>query len=80
MDKPDVAGMNDMAPGADVNAALMIPIKAYVSEAYARAEIEKLWGKVWQIACRAEELGCEPLREFLEPATTMLGPFELDKG
>lgn len=33
-----------------------IPIEAYVSQDYARAENEKLWGKVWQIACREEEL------------------------
>src|SRR5262249_36215618 len=29
---------------------------AYVSEDYARAENDKLWGKVWQIACRIEEV------------------------
>ncbi len=33
-----------------------IPVEAYVSEEYARAENERLWGKVWQIACREEEL------------------------
>jgi nitrite reductase/ring-hydroxylating ferredoxin subunit len=33
-----------------------IPTEAYVSEAYARAEGEKLWPKVWQVACRAEEV------------------------
>jgi phenylpropionate dioxygenase-like ring-hydroxylating dioxygenase large terminal subunit len=30
--------------------------EAYTSEAYARAEPEKLWRKVWQVACRVEEL------------------------
>ncbi len=30
--------------------------EAYVSEAYARAEGDKLWSKVWQHACRVEEL------------------------
>ena len=35
---------------------VQIPVEAYVSEAYARAENDKLWGKVWQIACREEEL------------------------
>jgi nitrite reductase/ring-hydroxylating ferredoxin subunit len=35
---------------------VVIPIEAYVSEAYARAESEKLWGKVWQPACRVEEI------------------------
>jgi phenylpropionate dioxygenase-like ring-hydroxylating dioxygenase large terminal subunit len=35
---------------------VVIPVEAYVSEAYARAEGEKLWGKSWQMACRVEEL------------------------
>jgi phenylpropionate dioxygenase-like ring-hydroxylating dioxygenase large terminal subunit len=33
-----------------------IPVEAYVSPEYARAENERLWPKVWQIACREEEL------------------------
>ncbi len=35
---------------------VVIPVDAYTSETYARAENEKLWGKVWQIACRVEEI------------------------
>jgi phenylpropionate dioxygenase-like ring-hydroxylating dioxygenase large terminal subunit len=35
---------------------VLIPLEAYLSEDYARAENDKLWAKVWQIACRAEEL------------------------
>jgi phenylpropionate dioxygenase-like ring-hydroxylating dioxygenase large terminal subunit len=35
---------------------VVIGIDAYVSEAYARAEDEKLWAKVWQVACREEEI------------------------
>lgn len=34
----------------------VIPTEAYTSEAYARAENERLWGKVWQAACRVEEI------------------------
>jgi len=34
----------------------IIPVEAYTSEAYARAENEKLWPKVWQVACRVEEI------------------------
>jgi phenylpropionate dioxygenase-like ring-hydroxylating dioxygenase large terminal subunit len=34
----------------------LIPVEAYFSEDYARAENEKLWGNVWQIACRLEEI------------------------
>jgi phenylpropionate dioxygenase-like ring-hydroxylating dioxygenase large terminal subunit len=32
------------------------PTEAYLSEQYAREEKNKLWTKVWQIACRVEEL------------------------
>src|SRR5580658_7116993 len=35
---------------------VVIPTEAYLSEQYARAEKDKLWSKVWQIACRIEEL------------------------
>ena len=28
----------------------------YISEAYARAEVDKLWRKVWQVAGRVEEI------------------------
>lgn len=35
---------------------VVIPIEAYVSSDYARAENEGLWPKVWQMACREEEL------------------------
>jgi phenylpropionate dioxygenase-like ring-hydroxylating dioxygenase large terminal subunit len=34
----------------------VIGIEPYLSEAYARAENERLWGKVWQVACRLEEI------------------------
>ena len=40
--------------------AVEVPVKMsvqpYISESYARAEKEKLWGKVWQVACREEEI------------------------
>src|SRR5271163_4172387 len=35
---------------------VVIGVEPYVSEAYARAENDKLWGKVWQVACREEEV------------------------
>ena len=34
----------------------IIPVEAYTSAAYARAEWEKLWPKIWQVACRVEEI------------------------
>jgi phenylpropionate dioxygenase-like ring-hydroxylating dioxygenase large terminal subunit len=50
--------MNDLSalPGETSTTPVVIPVEAYVSEAYARAEGEKLWPKVWQVACRAEEI------------------------
>jgi nitrite reductase/ring-hydroxylating ferredoxin subunit len=50
--------MNDVSKGDGTAAEkpVVIPIEAYVSEAYARAENEKLWAKVWQTACRLEEI------------------------
>jgi phenylpropionate dioxygenase-like ring-hydroxylating dioxygenase large terminal subunit len=52
--------MNDISrSGAEIAASpqpVAISTEPYLSEAYARAENEKLWGKVWQIACRAEEV------------------------
>jgi nitrite reductase/ring-hydroxylating ferredoxin subunit len=44
------------APSKLVETPMVLPTEPYLSEAYARAENEKLWGKVWQIACRVEEI------------------------
>jgi nitrite reductase/ring-hydroxylating ferredoxin subunit len=48
----------DVPSGADVTSItpVVIPVEAYVSEDYAKAENDLLWGKVWQIACRVEEI------------------------
>ena len=49
--------MNDVSGRAEAGVEpVLIPTEAYTSEAYARAENEKLWGKVWQVACRVEEI------------------------
>ena len=49
--------MNDLTPdGFAVDELVRIPVEAFVSADYARAENDKLWSKVWQIACREEEL------------------------
>jgi nitrite reductase/ring-hydroxylating ferredoxin subunit len=50
-----MSGMNKIAAPDPVQAAI-IGNEAYVSEEYARAENDKLWGKVWQVACRVEEI------------------------
>lgn len=47
--------VTDSTAGEAVPASLIGP-EAYLSEAYARAEDDKLWGKVWQVACRVEEV------------------------
>ncbi|MFC3172737.1 SRPBCC family protein [Novosphingobium bradum] len=36
--------------------AVMIPVEAFISRDYARAEGDRLWSKVWQIAAREEEI------------------------
>ena len=35
---------------------VVIPVKPFVSREYAEAEGDKLWARVWQAACRLEEL------------------------
>ena len=50
--------MNDMSkphPRASEK-PVVIPIEPFVSREYAEAEGDKLWGKVWQAACRLEEV------------------------
>src|SRR5438270_12426677 len=53
--------MTDMevaaAKGIDaLSEPVTIPVAAYVSEEYARAERDKLWRKVWQQVGRVEDL------------------------
>lgn len=43
-------------PGVITDDPMVIPAEAYVSPEYAREERDRLWLKVWQIACREEEL------------------------
>lgn len=35
---------------------VILPVEPYISPEYARAEGEKLWSRVWQVACRVEEI------------------------
>lgn len=47
----------EVKPRNDIpDTAVQLPVEAYISRDYARAEKELLWDKVWQIACREEEL------------------------
>ena len=49
--------MNVHTPAAAETASqYIIPTEPYLSEDYARAERDRLWRKVWQVACREEEL------------------------
>ena len=50
--------MNDLSnvPARAVEQPVVIPIEPFVSRDYAEAEGEKLWAKVWQAACRVEEV------------------------
>ncbi len=40
----------------DLNEPLTYPVEAFISREYARAEDELLWGKVWQMAGRLEDI------------------------
>jgi phenylpropionate dioxygenase-like ring-hydroxylating dioxygenase large terminal subunit len=44
------------APDDDLSEAVTVGVEAYISEAYARAERDKLWRKVWLQVGRASEL------------------------
>jgi len=35
---------------------VIVPVEAYVSRDYASAEQSRLWQKVWQVACRVEDI------------------------
>ena len=50
--------MNDNADTEKeiLSEAVTIPVEAYVSEEYARAERDRLWRKVWQVAGRLEDI------------------------
>jgi hypothetical protein len=36
--------------------AVRVPIERYTSRAFHDLEVEKVWKKVWQMACREEEI------------------------
>ena len=40
----------------ELSGPVLIPVEAYVSPEYARVEGDRLWPKVWQHACRVEEI------------------------
>jgi phenylpropionate dioxygenase-like ring-hydroxylating dioxygenase large terminal subunit len=48
--------MNEMSPPPALDKPVVIPIEPFTSPEYARAEGEKLWPRVWQAACRVEEM------------------------
>jgi phenylpropionate dioxygenase-like ring-hydroxylating dioxygenase large terminal subunit len=48
--------MTDETAAKAAKAVSVVQPRAHLAEDYARAEDEKLWGKVWQVACRVEEI------------------------
>ncbi len=52
----DSAGSIKNVSVEELAEAVTFPVEAYVSPEYARAEDEKLWGRVWQHARRVEEI------------------------
>lgn len=47
--------LTKMAPGIGVTPD-RVPVDAYISRDYVQLEKERLWPKVWQMACREEEI------------------------
>ena len=54
-DRPNPTAGAPAHPYAEVREDL-VPKDSYISPEYVRREREKLWPRVWQIACREEEL------------------------
>ena len=50
---PDVLRWNAPMPGDD---ALRVPVRRYTDPEYHRLEVERVWKKVWQMACREEDV------------------------
>ncbi|MGE2814963.1 aromatic ring-hydroxylating oxygenase subunit alpha [Mycobacterium heidelbergense] len=50
------SGTNGAAAADELTGPVTIPVEAYVSEEYVRAERDKLWRKVWQQVGRVEDL------------------------
>lgn len=51
--------MNEMSKVADKNVVITadrLPVEAYISSEYVQLEKERLWPRVWQMACREEEI------------------------
>jgi phenylpropionate dioxygenase-like ring-hydroxylating dioxygenase large terminal subunit len=48
--------MNAIPGKPEVEAVEPIPAKVYISREWAQAEKERLWPRVWQMACREEEI------------------------
>lgn len=46
----------DKATGAIEVRSDLVPKDAYIDPSYVKQEGERLWPKVWQVACREEEL------------------------
>ena len=52
----DIQSRPEAQPAEELSEPLTIPVEAYISEDYARAERDKLWRKVWQQVGRVDEL------------------------
>src|SRR5579863_179518 len=48
--------MNAPVGPALTDEPVIVPVEAYISQEYAREEASRLWRKVWQVACREEEI------------------------
>lgn len=50
-----MSAIQDPKEGVELE-PVVIGAEAYTSQAYAKAEADRLWAKVWQVACREEEI------------------------
>jgi nitrite reductase/ring-hydroxylating ferredoxin subunit len=50
--------IQNITPGVSTvsDEPVVVPVEAYISSEYAKQEGKKLWSKVWQVACREEEI------------------------
>jgi hypothetical protein len=49
---PDVYRWTNPLPGV----ALTVPVERYTSRDFHDLEVERIWKKVWQVACRVEDI------------------------
>ena len=55
-DEADILGTAVTASGLDIDAPVTIPVERYISADFAGLEHERLWPKVWHVACTEDHV------------------------